>query len=392
MSCASEKGIVNSTRSARWPSPGYVAFAARHQCDGVVVAAVRDPLPIQPAGEIGVEVRVVVVHLRVLVLRIELDDRHPRLPPVAGRVGAVRIEVLPEDVLGGVGLPRPGPAGDEGVPERERVAVGVVVLHAVVDGGRLGRRPHLLAADGEVSEEDAVLGNLQSGLDLGVVGGLLDDCARLRHPVGHPAFHVVAGPVDDRHRLQLGHELVVALGEVVATHLPASVDLGGVVRPELLCVLQPGDPAEQPLAVRVRDQEVLSEPDRLAVPRRDERFQRRLVRVLRDPEPLRDGDDAEPDVLAGRLHVVRAANPPSVASSPSPSIEFLSAPSVARPRRRARFRRVQRSQDRRRRLPAIALVVAELGEILQRHGRPTASHPESVSPSSSSGGCVLSDF
>jgi len=83
------------------------------------------------------------------------------------------------------------------------------------------------------------------------------------------------------------------------------VDLGGVVRPELLCVLQPGDPAEQPLAVRVRDQEVLSEPDRLAVPRRDERFQRRLVRVLRDPEPLRDGDDAEPDVLAGRLHVVR---------------------------------------------------------------------------------------
>jgi len=127
---------------------GAVAFAGIrrvrgpwHQCDGVVVAAVRDPLPIQPAGEIGVEVRVVVVHLRVLVLRIELDDRHPRLPPVAGRVGAVRIEVLPEDVLGGVGLPRPGPAGDEGVPERERVAVGVVVLHAVVDGGRLGRRP-----------------------------------------------------------------------------------------------------------------------------------------------------------------------------------------------------------------------------------------------------------
>ncbi|MFO7928501.1 MAG: sulfide/dihydroorotate dehydrogenase-like FAD/NAD-binding protein [Candidatus Humimicrobiaceae bacterium] len=35
---------------------------------------------------------------------------------------------------------------------------------------------------------------------LGVVGGLLDDGTGLRHPVGHPPFHVVAGAVHDGHR------------------------------------------------------------------------------------------------------------------------------------------------------------------------------------------------
>jgi len=190
------------------------------------------------------------------------------------------------------------------VAEGERVAVGVVVFHPVIDSGGLGRRPDRLAADREVAEEDAVVRDLQPGLYFRVVSGLLDDCSGFRHAVGHPALHLVAVAVHDRHRIQFGHELVVAFGELLAAHLPSGVDLRRVVRPELLCVLQSRDPAEQPLAVRVRDQEVLPEPHRLAVVGRDERRQRRLLGVLGDPESPRDRHDPEAGVAPRRRRVV----------------------------------------------------------------------------------------
>ena len=136
------------------------------------MAAVGDPLALEAPRRLVVQRGVVVVHLGVLVLGIELDDRRLDLAAVVHLVG--RVEILPEDVLRGVGLPGAGAARDERVPEDEWVAVAVVVLQPVVDRRGVGGGPDPLAADREVPEEDAVGGDLEPGLDLVAVGRLRD--------------------------------------------------------------------------------------------------------------------------------------------------------------------------------------------------------------------------
>ncbi len=116
--------------------------------------------PLELVGHRGV----VVVHLGVLVLRVELDDGEFGRAAVAHLVGPT--ESTAAGRSSSVRLPGPGPTGDEGVSEDERVTVDVVVLQPVVDGRRLGGGADLLAADGKVAQKDAVLGNLQAGLDL----------------------------------------------------------------------------------------------------------------------------------------------------------------------------------------------------------------------------------
>jgi len=259
---------------------------ARDERDRVVVSAVGDPLTVESSRRRRVHRRVVVVHLCVLVLRVELDDGHARVTAVVHRIRPVGVEILSKDVLCGVCLPRARPSGDEGVSEREWIALGVVVADPVVD--RRGRRrgTDALAADREVPEEDARLGDRQPGLDLRVVCGRFDHRAGFWNPVCHPATQLGSVLVHHRHRVELGDELVVALCELLSAHLPARVDLGGVVRTELLCVLERRDLREESLPVGVRHQQVGPEPNRIAVVRRNERPERGVVFGIGDPKSL----------------------------------------------------------------------------------------------------------
>ena len=156
---------------------------------GVLVTAASDSFAFTATPEFVGQLSIV-VHLGVLVLRVELDDSRPDRPVAADLdgVGPLLAEELPEDVLRKVGLSGACPAGHQRVSEDQRVAGVVGVLQTVVDCRRLGRRLHLLAADREMAQEDPVFRDLEAGLDRGALLGVTDDRLRLGDAVGHPTL------------------------------------------------------------------------------------------------------------------------------------------------------------------------------------------------------------
>ncbi len=240
------------------------------------------------------------MHLGVLVLRVELDDGGADLAAIGHRIGSLLGEVLTEDVLRAVGLPRPRPAGDQRVPEDERIARVVVVFQPVIDRWRRRGGPDLLAADREVTQKDPVVGYLQPGLDLLGIVGLPDHRLRFRHAVGHPPFQlaVVVGLrpvargaslravlVEDGDGLEFGDELVIGLVDLVGPHRPSGVNLRRVVGVILLGVLEAGDTTEQRLAVGIGREQVAPDADRRPVAAGDVGPEGGLVPVLGDPQP-----------------------------------------------------------------------------------------------------------